>query len=420
MGFRDRPGALVGAHVPVDVEHRGLFGAVLGVAAGHRGDPVAGPAGLGEQPDLAADRLDLRRPVQTQHPPQRGRVDPRRALGAGLAQQGAEHALAQHRIQRIEPVRQRAVGGVRILDQPGRRQRGQRQQQSRQRCPRAPGEHRRRGRDQPKPRQCPLGATVDRIRQHRHRPEHRRITGSHCGAILPSIHHQPRPRLGLGLGLGLGRSIRSRCGARFLGAGAVIGKYERVADAALRHPDAGADGAVGRSTLAQPADGSDGVGGEFRLAFGTFAFGEQPGHAGLGEPGLPAPHRGRCHRERLSDLELGGRLDPHQRHRREPARRGVVDVPGIGQIAVHEHPPARVVLDDRRGRADRTGALQRQRQGRLRGHHGHHPPPYGSPDIAISIIEHRGRGRAHDTPGNPQITAQNYRPGTGSMSGVEA
>src|SRR6185312_11871806 len=72
----------------------------------------------------------------------------------------------------------------------------------------------------------------------------------------------------------------------------------------------------------------------------TSALRTQPGHAGLGEPGLPAPHRGRCHRERLSDLELGGRLDPHQRHRREPARRGVVDVPGIGQIAVHEHPPA--------------------------------------------------------------------------------
>ena len=63
---------------------------------------------------------------------------------------------------------------------------------------------------------------------------------------------------------------------------------------------------------------------------------------------------------------------------------------------MHEHPPARVVLDDRRGRADRTGALQRQRQGRLRGHHGHHPPPYGSPDIAISIIEHAA-GAAHTT-----------------------
>ena len=270
-----------------------------------------------------------------------------------------------------------------------------------ERCPRAPGEHRRRGRDQPKPRQCPLGATVDRIRQHRHRPEHCRITGSHCGAILPASATSPAPGSGSGSastsGSGCGwRSIRSRCGARFLGAGDVIGKYERVADAALRHPDVGADGAVGRSTLAQLADGGDGVGGQFRLAFGTFAFGEQPGHAGLGEPGLPAPHRGRCHRERLSDLELGGRLDPHQRHRREPARRGVVDVPGIGQIAVHEHPPARVVLDDRRGRADRTGALQRQRQGRLRGHHGHHPPPYGSPDIAISIIEHAA-GAAHTT-----------------------
>ena len=99
--------------MPVDVEHRRLLGAGLDTTTRHRGDPVAGLAGLGEQPDLAADRLDLRRPVQTQHPPQRDRVDPGRALRAGLAQQGAEHALAQHRIQRVEPVRQPTVDGVR-------------------------------------------------------------------------------------------------------------------------------------------------------------------------------------------------------------------------------------------------------------------------------------------------------------------
>ena len=111
--------------MPVDVEHRRLLGAGLDTTTRHRGDPVAGLAGLGEQPDLAADRLDLRRPVQTQRPPQRDRVDPGRALRAGLAQQGAEHALAQHRIQRVEPVRQLTVDGVRGVQQPGARQRGQ-------------------------------------------------------------------------------------------------------------------------------------------------------------------------------------------------------------------------------------------------------------------------------------------------------
>ncbi len=105
MGFGDLAGALIGAHMPVDVEHRGLLGAGLDMTARHRGDPVTGLARRGEQPDLAADRLDLRGPVQPQHPAQRDRVDAGGALGAGLAQQGPEHALAQHRIQRVEPVR---------------------------------------------------------------------------------------------------------------------------------------------------------------------------------------------------------------------------------------------------------------------------------------------------------------------------
>jgi 4-carboxymuconolactone decarboxylase len=40
----------------------------------------------------------------------------------------------------------------------------------------------------------------------------------------------------------------------------------------------------------------------------------------------------------------------------------------------HEHPTAVGVLDDRRGRTDRAGVVRYQRQGRLRGHHGHDPP----------------------------------------------
>ena len=88
--------------MPVDVEHRRLLGAGLEVTTRHRGDPVAGLAGVGEQPDLAADRFDLRRPVQTQHPPQRDRVDPGRALRASLTQQCPKHPLAQHGVQRVE------------------------------------------------------------------------------------------------------------------------------------------------------------------------------------------------------------------------------------------------------------------------------------------------------------------------------
>ena len=210
--------------MPVDVEHRRLLGAGLDTTTRHRGDPVAGLARVGEQPDLAADRLHLRRPVQTQHPPQRDRVDPCRALRAGLAQQGAEHALAQHRIQRVEPVRQPSVGGVRGLEQPGRRQRGHRQQQPRQRRPRTPGEHRRCRRDQPEPRQRALGRTRCRIGQHRHHSVRRtsasvcdRRSRNRCRAILLGSHLDLDLALDLDLRFRPAVSIRTCWGARLLG-----------------------------------------------------------------------------------------------------------------------------------------------------------------------------------------------------------
>ena len=401
MGFGDLAGARIGAHMPVDVEHRRLLGAGGHMPGGHRGDPVAGLAGLGEQPDLAADRLDLRGPVQPQHPAQRGRVDPGRALRAGLAQQGAEHPLAQHRIQRVEPVGQLTVDGVRGVQQPGARQRGQPQQQPRQRRPRTPGEHRRCRRDQPEPRQRPFGAAVDRIGQHRHHSLRRtsasvgdRRSRHRCRAILPGSHLGARLAFDLDLRFRPEMSIQTCWGARLLG----VGVPERVADAAHRHAGGGGDPAVGRPARAQPANGGNGVGGEFRLAFGALAFGEQAGDTVVGEPGLPAPHRGRPHRERLGDLQLGGRLNPHQRHRRQPAPRGVAGIPRVDQVAVHEHPAAIGVLDDRRGRTDRARVLGRQRQRRLRGHHGHRPPLPESHEITISIIDHRDRGHTDDTP----------------------
>ena len=349
------------------------------MAAGHRGQPVAGRARRGEPADLAADRLDLRRPVQPQHPTQRDRVDPGRALRAGLAQQRPEHALAQHRIQRVEPVAELAVHLVRGLHQPGRRQRGHRQQQPGQRRPRARREHRRRIPDQPEPRQHPLGRARHRIRQHRHPGrlgQGRRRCGSRNRCRTRILTSRPALDLRLALRLGLRRqcSIGTGWGPTLVGVAVDVGGSDSVADTALRHPRRGGDRAIGRPARTQPADGGHRLTGQLRLAFGAFAFRQQPGHPRIGEPGVPAPQRGRLHRERLGDLELGGGLDPHQRHRREPAPHGVAVVPGVGQVAVHEHPPTVAVLDDRRRRADRAGIGRRQRQRRLRGHHGHPPP----------------------------------------------
>ena len=65
------------------------------------------------------------------------------------------------------------------------------------------------------------------------------------------------------------------------------------------------------------------------------------------------------------------RISDTAANRRAAQSRGI---PGVGQIAVHENPAAVVVLNDRRGRADRARVIRHQRQGRLRGHHGHRPP----------------------------------------------
>ena len=62
-----------------------------GVAAGDRQLQVRGLAGGGELAELAAQRLDLRRPVQAQDPAEGGGRDPGGALGARLAQQRQEH-----------------------------------------------------------------------------------------------------------------------------------------------------------------------------------------------------------------------------------------------------------------------------------------------------------------------------------------
>jgi hypothetical protein len=123
VGFGDLADALVGADVPVDVEHRQKVG--VGrlqtgyMGGGHRGQQLVGPPGSGQVGDLAADRLDLRSPVQPQHPAQRDRVDPGGALGAELTDQGPQHSFDQHRVQAVEPVTQTPENRGDTKQQPG-------------------------------------------------------------------------------------------------------------------------------------------------------------------------------------------------------------------------------------------------------------------------------------------------------------
>ena len=135
-------GAEVRAGVPIDVEQAEGVRQAGGVAAGDRQLQVRGLAGGGELAELAAQRLDLRRPVQAQGPAEGGGRDPGGALGARLTQQRQEHVRDEHRLQAVEPVLQPAVHLPGRVQQPGSGQRGHREQQPGGRHLRGRGEHR--------------------------------------------------------------------------------------------------------------------------------------------------------------------------------------------------------------------------------------------------------------------------------------
>ena len=69
------------------------------------------------------------------------RVDPGGAFGAGLTGQGPQPALNEHGVQAVEPVTQRPENPRGAGQQACGLQRGDRQQESRQRYPRGGGEH---------------------------------------------------------------------------------------------------------------------------------------------------------------------------------------------------------------------------------------------------------------------------------------
>ena len=200
--------------------------------AGQRHDQLRGLPGPCQPGELAADRLDLRRPVQAQHPGPRHRRDPGGALSPRLAEQRQEHQHDQHHLQPVKAVPDPAVGGPGALQQPGARQRGQRQQQPGQRITGTGREHR--GgtlAQQPEPGQHPLAVPRHRVRQHRQR------------LLLPAR------------GLLPGRSrISSQPTGSALSGTIAPGRAQYITDRRFRHPGGGGD-----AGLAQACPSSSGI-----------------------------------------------------------------------------------------------------------------------------------------------------------------
>ena len=142
VSFLDLPGAEVGAGVPVGIKEPERVRAGGGVPAGQGHDQLMRLAGRCQLGELAADGLDLRRPVQAEHPAQRARRHPGRALGPGLPGQGQEHQGQQRRGQAVVAVPQPAVDVPGAIQEAGAFQRRQHEQQPGQRIPRAGREHR--------------------------------------------------------------------------------------------------------------------------------------------------------------------------------------------------------------------------------------------------------------------------------------
>jgi hypothetical protein len=146
----------------------------------------------GQLAELAADRLDFRRPVQAQHPAQRGGRDPGGALGPRLPGQRQEHHCQQRGRHPVEPVLELAVDLAGGIQQTGVLQRRQRQQQTGQPIPGAGNEHRLGAlAQQPPPRQGALCIAGHRVRQHRNCRALARVTVPGVLAYGGIGHHRP-------------------------------------------------------------------------------------------------------------------------------------------------------------------------------------------------------------------------------------
>ena len=348
--------------------------------AGQRHDQVRCLGGRGELAELAADRLDFRRPVQAEHPAQRAGRDPGGAFGPGLAGQGQERQSQQRGGQPVEPVREPAVDLPGRGQQPRGLQRGQRQQQPGQRIP-GPGNEHRFGAlaQQTPPGQRPLPVPWHRIRQHRDRRAWALviISGNQAGAA---------------------------CGRR--GPPACRHPAQRVAHAERRHPGRRGDLAQSRPRRIQFPDPRGQLRRQLRGALRSPPRRDQPGHPARGQRLIPPPHRDRVHPERRRGLRLADRAQPDQLHRGQPPARLIPAIPGERGQPVHRHQPAAILAGDQPdpGRDLRSPGGQ-QRQGQLGEHPCHHPPLPAGPVTAL-IFSGTGPSRPRDTPGKRRRNKQ--------------
>ena len=361
--------------MPVYVEEAERVRPGGGVAAGQRHDQLRGLARGGELAQLAADRLDLRGPVQAQHPAQRSGRDPGGALGPRLPGQRQEHQRQQRRGQPVEPVLEPAVDLAGRIQQAGALQGGQRQQQPGQRIPRARGEHRDGAlAQQTPPGQRPFPLPGHRVRQHRNQRVRVRVT-------IPAVPD------------------RALCSGDAVCRGRPAGRYpaQRVARAERRHPGRRGDLPQGRPRRIQPGDPPRQLRGQLRGPLRAPPRGDQPGHPARGQRLIPPPDGGRVHPERLRHLTLRGGPQPDQLHRRQPPARLIARIPREGSQPVHDHQAAVLAGQQAHARGDlrRPGGQQRERQ--LAEHTSHHPP---IPPGRLSCHNFLTKGRA-ETPRHP-------------------
>ena len=364
------------------------------MAAGQRHDQVRCLAGRGELAELAADRLDLRRPVQAEHPAQRAGRDPRGALGPRLAGQGQEHQGQQRGGQPVEPVLEPAVDLPGRLQQPGRFQRGQRQQQPGQRIPGARGEHRLGAlAQQPPPGQRPLAVTGNRVRQHRNRRAR-------------ALFIVSRDQAGAARG-GPGRRAPP------------AGRHpaQRVAHAERRHPRRRGDLAQGRPRRVQFPDPRCQLRGQLRGPLRAPPGRDQPGHPARRQRLIPPPHRDRVHPERRRGLRLADRAQPDQLHRGQPPARLIPGIPGKGGQPVHRHQPATIIAGDQPDPGRDLGSPGgQQRQRKLGEHPCHHPPHPARPCHCINYLRNWPAKTPATRRKNAEKTGNKSRPGPRSGS----
>jgi len=324
----------------VEVKKPDRLGPDCGVMAAERGLQLRALAVTGELGQLAAQRLDLRSPVQAQEPTQIHRTQPGRAFGAGLTEQRHEHGHQQDGAQPVKALTHRREGPLGDLEQPGHLQRRQHQQQTSQRQVRTLGDHHRRLEEIP-------GAGRRTLSGARHRTgKHPQLSNSGCTVLATAVVVLLVVLAVLAVVLAVVDDRR---------ADIAVGDSDRRlrlldrvrgprGDPAQRDPHRGCgditlfgdlqQGQAGRLQRHDPR--CQGLGELARLPR-TGPFRHQREHPAFGERPHPPPHRGLTDTERSGDVGRRGDPGAHQLHRSQPAAGLVAGRVVVRREPEHEH-----------------------------------------------------------------------------------